>query len=332
MKTNIDIGFSYKLPTHLVKRILYLLPITWLVALVTSFAEIYYYPGVISKHTPISAFLIYFVFGVVGIFGLHGAEWKNIFLRMFRLLSNFAIYVFGASYLYFYILEKIHYQNYVFTNYHIHPAQLAVPLILSIYGYIVSSKGVLLMILNNRQKIFKWFPITVILLWILIQNFIDVGIGAVRDLSFMVNNPRASYDQKMEEKLGKQFYNYVLFVKENTPEDSTILIPPFPTNPWPQTGNIPYMTYFLHPRTLLNGEEYSPKYDLEKDDIDYVLIAWGEMRPAIGEHTNGWPKFDVKAEQIIYMVSENESRVEEKDYWFKDTGNKEAWGIIKVKK
>jgi len=322
----------FKLPKRLVKSFLYVLPTVWLVAIVTSLAETYYYPGVISKHTPINAFLIYLLFGIVGLFGLYGSEWKEKQLRMFRLLCNFSVYIFGVVYLYFYLLEKTQYHNYVFTTFHIHPGQLAVSLAISIYGYTVSSKGVLLTILANRQKIFKWFPITVIVVWILFQNLIDVGISAAKDLSFMAKNPTASYDQKMEEKLGKQFYNYVLFVKDNTPEDSTILIPPFPANPWPQTGNIPYMTYFLHPRILLNGEEYSSKYNYVEDGIDYVLVVWGEMRPTIGEHTNGWPKFDVEADKIIYFTSEYESRVEEKNYQFRDEDNKEAWGIIEVKK
>lgn len=323
---------SYGLPLHLVKRVLYLLPIMWLIALVTSFGEAYFYPGVISKHTPISALLIYLVFGIVGLFGLYGTEWKNKPLRMFRKLSYFAVYIFGAGYLLFYLLEKIHYPNYVFSTFHIHPAQLATPLALSVYAYAISSKDVLLMILNNSEILFKWFPITTILLWILIQNFIEVGMSAGRDLSFMAKNPTASYDQKMEEKLGKQFYNYALFVKENTPEDSKILLPPFPANPWPQTGNIPYMTYFLYPRTLLNGEEYSSKHDLKKEGIDYVLVTWGEMQPTSGSHTNGWPKFDVKADKIIYMINEKENREEKGDYVYKKVENKEVWGIIKVKK
>ncbi len=179
---------------------------------------------------------------------------------------------------------------------------------------------------------YKWFPVVVIFSWIIVKSSIDLGTAATRDVLYMMKNPTASYDQKMEEKLGKKFYDYVLFIKKYTPENSKILIPPFPTWPWAQSGNIPYMTYFLYPRTLLNGEEYSPKYDLIKENVDYVLLAWGELDSPAGEEANGWPKFNVKAEKIIFMLADGRSMEKEEDYIYKEVENKEVWGLIKVKR
>jgi len=151
----------------------------------------------------------------------------------------------------------------------------------------------------------------VILSWIIFKNFTDSGSYAAREIIFMINNPRATYDQKMELKVGKQFYNYVLFVKNNTPEDSTILIPPFPTWPWAQTGNIPYMTYFLYPRTLLNGKEYTPGYDLKKDDIDFVLVAWGELAATPGSRFRLFSILAAQAAQVMPSTGRSRRSVEE---------------------
>jgi len=315
-----------------IKYILFLLPVVWLVALAVSFAEAYFYPGVLLKHTSIEPLLIYLTFGIAGSFGFYGSGWKKQPIRSFRTVSFYSIYVFGLGYYTFYLLEKIHYPNYVFSTFHIHPLELGTPLALSIYAFIISSKDVLLVIRKNPEILYKWFPVVVITSWILVKSFIDLGTSVARDVSFIIKNPTASYDQKMEEKLGKKFYDYVLFVKKSTPEDSKILIPPFPTWPWAQSGNIPYMTYFLYPRVLLNGEEYSPKYDLNKEDIDYVLLTWGELDAPAVVQTNGWPKFDVKAEKIVYMLNEGKTVEREEDYIYKKVENKQMWGLIKVKK
>ena len=323
--------FLNRLSPRLVKHLLYILPFGWLITIAASLLEAYYYPGVLLKHFWVNPLVIYLGYGILGLLGLYGNEWKHIPIRLFQKVNYFASIFFGFGYAAFYFLEKIHYPNYIFSTFHIHPDHLAVPLLISIYSFIISSKNSLLLISKHREALFKWFPFVVILSWIIFKNFTDSGSYAAREIIFMINNPRATYDQKMELKVGKQFYNYVLFVKTNTPEDSTLLIPPFPAWQWAQTGNIPYMTYFLYPRTLLNGKEYTPGYDLKKDDIDFVLVAWGEL-PAPTGSLSGWPKFDVNAGKIIYLNPAGGIREEKGDYKYKELENKEAWGIIKVRK
>lgn len=326
----IKTGANRRLP-YFISQILKFLPIVWLIALLTSFAEIYFYPGVILKHTLIDSVLIYLAFGILGILRLFSPERKIRSLHTFNKINYYGIYLFGLVYIFFYVSAKTHYPNYVFSTYHIHPTQTAVPLVLSLYSYMISSKDVFRVIHKSPEILFKWFPTVIILLWIFFQNFIDSGAYAMREILFIVENPTASYDRKMEEKVGKQFYNYVMFVKNNTPENSTILLPPFPTWPWAQTGNVPYMTYFLYPRKLLNGKEFFSSYDLKKDNIDYVLIVWGELPPPPGSY-GGWPKFDVNAEKIVYMISPTEKKEEKGDYVYKQSSKTDAWGIIKVRK
>src|SRR3989304_1094393 len=121
-----------------IKYILILLPVVWLAALAVSFAEAYFYPGVLLKHTSIEALFVYLAFGIAGLFGLYGSEWKEQPLRSFRIINFCAIYVFGLVYYTFYLLEKIHYPNYVFSTFHIHPLELGTPLSLSTFAYVIS--------------------------------------------------------------------------------------------------------------------------------------------------------------------------------------------------
>jgi hypothetical protein len=62
------------------------------------------------------------------------------------------------------------------------------------------------------------------------------------------------------------------------------------------------------------------------------LLAWGETEAAFGNHPHGWPKFDVEAEKIVYMVNKKDRKEEVGDYIYKNVENKELWGVIRVKK
>lgn len=313
--------------------ILLLLPFVWLLAIITSLLESYFYQGFIYKHANIDSLVIYFLYIILGFICLYFFdESKNKIFLIFHQIYVLSIYLFGFAFYFFYITEKIHYSNYVFSTYHLQPSLLATPFALSIFALIFSSKKVILNSLKNPKILLGWFPMIAVMLWILIPNITDITLSSYKNLQFIVRNPKATYDQKMQEKVGKQFYDYVLFIKNNTPEDSSILLPPFPAYPWPQTGNIPYMTYFLYPRKLYNGDEYSSKYDLVKDNIDYVLIDWGETIATSGEFTHGWPKFDIKSDQITYFNKDGSINISNNNYLYEKTKNEELWGIIKVKK
>jgi len=210
---------------------------------------------------------------------------------------------------------------------------LSTLVILSIYTGLITSKDILLTNLAKSKTLIQDnFPIVIFLLWIILANIVDVGTYAAQNISFIIRNPMASYDQKMEQTVGKQFYDYVKFIKKSTPDDAKILIPPFPAYPWPQTGNGAYMRYFLYPRTLLNGGEYSAGYDLAHEGIGYVLVDWGESGATSASYTHGWPKFDVKAIDIIYWSANGNVTTKEENYVYNDVKGQELWGIIQVKK
>jgi len=92
------------------------------------------------------------------------------------------------------------------------------------------------------------------------------------------------------------------------------------------------MRYFLYPRVLLNGNEYTPNHDLVKEKFDYILIVWGETLATSKNYTHGWPKFDVKADEIIYWTVDGGVSIMSNNYIYDDLKGKELWGLIKLKK
>lgn len=148
---------------------------------------------------------------------------------------------------------------------------------------------------------------------------------------FILKNINLDYDKKMEMAVGNIPYDYAIFIKNNTPSDSAILIPP-QGFPWDKTGNAIYFRYFLYPRRLINGGEKDPKVDLK--DIDYVLIDYGETSVFQYDFTNIWPKFNVNSEYIIYWNPFDGAvkKIEYEKYVYNPDNKTDVWGIIKVKK
>ena len=180
-------------------------------------------------------------------------------------------------------------------------------------------------LLNIQSVIF------LIILLMIFYNLFSIYKSKWRLYQQIITNPYASYDDKMRNTIGDLIYNYALFVDKYTPEEASILVPP-QAFPWPGTGNVGYFRYFVYPRTINSGDEFElpSKDDLNK--IDYVLLNWGETDRVENLHTHGWPKFDVKAEKIIFMNRNGSYGGEIKgNYYYKDYKDKQVWGIIVVK-
>jgi len=186
----------------------------------------------------------------------------------------------------------------------------------------------------NKNKIFNFLDILIYaILFLVLGQYIVKDFNGIKGSRpfFILRNINLSYDAKMEIMVGKTSYNYVIFLKENTPEDSTILIPP-QGFPWPHTSNVGYFRYFLYPRKLVNGNEKDSKVDLKS--VDFVLIDYGETKISQYGFTNVWPKFDVDGEYIIYWdpVSKKTWKADNSKYTYDKSDLVERWGIVKIKK
>lgn len=189
--------------------------------------------------------------------------------------------------------------------------------------------------IKKKEKIFgRFMGIAVwLILLVVAGQYLIKDIRIVRDGRplFILRNLNLSYDSKMEMKIGKIPYDYILFIKNNTPDTTTILIPP-QSYPWDKTSNIAYMRYFLYPRTFVNGNERDPRIDL--NGVDYVLIDYGETDISQHGYTNIWPKFSVRGEYIIYWDPDtgNTRKDETGIYKYSDKDKSVKWGLIKMKK
>lgn len=189
--------------------------------------------------------------------------------------------------------------------------------------------------MKNRQKLWSVIPVCFILFLVLL-NFKRITPRMIKELKIFLPPQKIvfSSDQlKLRHKIAPEVLDYYEFIKGNTPEDAKILIPP-QGFPWPMTGNAAYSRYFLYPRHLINGKEKEAGLDLKKENIQYVLVIWGESEGLEYDFTHGWPKFSVPAQKIIYkkptdLVFNYEKVITQKDFDPKEA-QKEWWGIIEV--
>lgn len=134
-----------------------------------------------------------------------------------------------------------------------------------------------------------------------------------KELRVVKNFLFLSRGEKMRLRFGK-FYDYMQFVKKNTPENAVIAAPP-QINPWPKTGNDSYDYYFLFPRIIISSVSKDKLPD--NKNLTHVFLVKGDGQEE--DPSTIWPKFKVKAEKIIYYPSAR------KDYL-------NGWGLIELKK
>lgn len=281
-----------------------------------SIVETFTYSGFIAKHFDVKVGL-----GIILLFVVAFVVLRRFFKStLFGKFILFSTYLFTFIYVVFDTLERVTYLNFVFSRFHLHVHLLLLSATLLSIIFLINS---------DRKKVNTY--VFTVLVVILIQYLVtDIVVIAKSNIGFMLKNPKATYDQKMEVVIEKKPYNYALFIKNNTPENAKILIPP-QGYPWPQTGNKAYFRYFIYPRTLINGNEKDANVDIK--EVDYVLIAYGETTISEYGFTNVWPKFDVKGEYILYWDPETgEITKEEKGiYKYNENDKTEKWGIIKIK-
>jgi hypothetical protein len=92
------------------------------------------------------------------------------------------------------------------------------------------------------------------------------------ELQLIRTYPEWSYDEKMHHKYGA-FYDLMRFVQQQTPPDSTILIPPA-QDTWYDAGNFFLVQSFLYPRKIQPGTDDIVRRSLGTDNT-YMLIATG---------------------------------------------------------
>ncbi len=335
----------------------FLIPLTYFFL----FLETYSYIGALRKYILVDS-RFFLALSVVSAFGVlikkilfdEGKMEENN-MTSFALRFNFILTpIFFAFYFILIGLENRNYPNYVFSSYHLQPDNffnlVLLGLVLSFVGifyfYNENGKGKVDRLIRflliefgdfsfektQKSSVFRDFlsrSLFLVSLFLLVVYFFN-NLSKSLSLSFkntlyIFTHLDATYDDKMRKVWGF-YYDYMKFVKENTPENATIVIPPQQA-PWLSEGNVALSRYFLYPRKLLNGY-----YDsLPKEHFDYVLLAYGTWR-ANKDEDYGWPKVELEASEIIYLDPKNNEVGKIKDVVYRPNFNdKVLWGVIKVK-
>lgn len=308
---------------------LVLFPFLWVFTLFLSLVEVFTYSGFFFF-----GFGLFLALTIAGgwLVRLTSLKRDKITYKLILVFNRPAFLLFSFLVVFFSFLEITHFRNYVYSTYHIQPQNLFWPWFLS--GFLIFLDLDFLVPPDLRQPSSKIIVKKTLLLGlislVLAISLFEISGGIMKNLSFIVKHPFASYDDKMRVLTDQQFYDFSLFIKQNTPEDARILIPP-QGFPWPRTGHSAYLRYFLYPRYFVNGKEYEPGINLY-EEVDYILLAWGETATTQYGFTHGWPKFDILAKRIIYKKSNLDKEIIFGNYYYQDPKNEEAWGIIELEK
>jgi hypothetical protein len=326
-------------------------PFLWITTLFLGLIEVWTYAGFFSKHIFLGLewFLpVTILSGMIArIFYLDEQTFERgkDYYRVLSILNKFIFFPFLLGAVTLVILESKNYPNYVFSKFHLHPRNTFWVIFLSFY----------LVLINIESLGKKWFmeelfldtikvkkkrelltlrglvnvSVLGVIIWFLSINLHAIIPSVIKNSHVIIKYPLASYEEKMRLKWD-DFYNYMNFIKENTPEDAVIMFPP-KIRPWLSAGNEQLVRYFLYPRRILQDYE-NPNAQINKM-ATYAMITWGGWT-CEGENCHGWPKVEISAEWIIYKEKDStgiENKLENTVYNPEDDINKSAWGLIKLK-
>jgi len=325
-------------------------PLLWALAFFISILESFTYPGFSFRHLLIPFQPLLGISIVSGIFARlfqEPEEQKKGRIAPYRILLIINRLAFSPLLLSFLLtnsLEFANYPNYVFSKIHLQPQLLFWSCFLSGFLIFLDSEGLFKkwflknILLKQKQtygfkKIKQVTPrvlFIVVVFWVFFNNVSEITGWILHRSSFMIKNPQATYDEKMRYSWG-EFYNYMLFIRNNSNENAIIMQPPM-KSPWSDVGNRGLIRYFLYPRQLIQNLT-DENAEIDKS-ADYVMLAWGFGSCADDEvDCHGWPKKSLEAEWILYKKSnstEVEEMFENTTYNYNDEKNQGTWGLIKI--
>lgn len=275
------------------------------------------YPGFIGKHFLVDAKIFLAMVITLIIFS------KNKINSLFNKVNLFILTASTLGLIFFSFLEAYKYPNYVLSRFHFNLVGLVYVVIFSFAVYIAN-------IVQGEKNVPKKGIAKFILIGVLIYTFV-VNIGIVfqnaltKDI-YIGLHLKDTYDQKMFYQWGG-YYNYMKFVKNNTPENATIIIPP-QINPWLSSGNLLLDRYFLFPRNLVQtGLTISDLDKLPKDT--YIMVYKGEWCDS--HDCDVWPTQTIKADELI-IKEPNSSKVEKiiKDFVYSSGNTEYPFGLLKI--
>jgi len=317
---------------------------TSVITLSILFLEVFTYKNILFKHFFVSSDVLFVVslFFSWSIINTNKSGNKIIDLGTLYVFT-FIKYLFiplSIFYIYFLLLNINHYPNYVFSIYHLQPDLIVRPILFSLcisfLSYIKMQTSLFhktLSFVKEPRK--KYENLCVLILVVTLfsygvfnftKNINTLSPYVFLSLKNFSKNSLEKMDIMMKIKYG-YYYDYIKFVKQVVPENSSLLLPP-QENPWQNEGNQRLTRYFLYPRIIYSAHESNLP-----QDISYIVIAWGspDFPPKSGK-SYGWPKERIEASKIYIYNFENKSVTEFSENYDPDKFMKPGtYGLIKTK-
>jgi len=291
-------------------------------------SEFFMYVGFIKNNTGIGInFFVMLSILVITIFRLIINKFEKRHVEILFRINKLIFYTLIFTFVILLFLEYFMYPNFVYSKFSLDLLGIIPVIFVSFYLWVIG-------FWKSSYASSKKLPIAIELLFYVIcmvlLNSLNITFqDAMKKNVFIVKHINYNYFQKMNEQWGLS-YRYLMFVKENTEEHSSIVVPP-QTIIWYATGNVGIVRYFLYPRIITSSGYTFGKFS-DYYNYDYVLLSWGEW-PDGNKNDYGWPKEKIAAEKIIYWNdTTNSIRTEYKNYDPSDKENYKGWGIIKIKK
>jgi len=312
---------------------LFLFPFFYFLMLVFIGIESYMYSGFLQRHILIGLrgiLVLYVISGVWAKLSLSRVVSKQIYsyYQLISTLNKLSLPVIIFIVFFLLSIENAHYSGYVYTQVlHIEPRILFFSFLVAIFILILDFTESLADLLENigigrvlsQKPNYLYLLISTLFAWIFLGNILKSTSFVYAKLHFALKNPGLTYEEKMMKGWGR-FYEYMMFINENTPPHATIMHPPH-YSPWERVGNGGLVRYFIYPRDEVY---FSNKISTKGNKPTHMMIAYG------------WPDFKVEADKIIYMpkTATKSEEIIYQDYDPDDPRNKdkEVLGLIELKK
>ena len=301
---------------------------------ILSVLELYKYDGFIEKYLFVKLDYLYILYIVIWFADLFWQ--KDVGVRRSKIVAGFLFCLLSITVILSIILNYLEFKNY--TNYvlaHFHIA-------LSVFPKIIIFEGLLFILFSLKPKIKDYLKVLkkdiflnpaktilfctliIFLSYYMVSNTLSVLNYFRSNLFTIALRPKASYEEKMEIKLGN-YYVFMNFIKNKTPENSVIVTPPY-NDPWLFFSNFALARYFLYPRELVI-------YDRNLFSGDNSLCAVKKCYVMAIKYTNPdniWPVDDFPGKRFYYFNKDNWELVGEKTGYYadKEDANLKTWGII----
>ncbi|EKE12713.1 MAG: hypothetical protein ACD_13C00144G0018 [uncultured bacterium] len=306
------------------KLIFMFLPVFILFTYALLFLETVKYPGFIGNHFLIDAKVYFAITIVFLIFSDAKSNFAGFVLRVNRLI----LIPLSLIYLGFSLLEGAHFTNYVLSTFKFHLDGLVLVVLFSLSIYLVDKFK------NTIPRTFgKLGPIYAAMIFLItffmVKNITYAANTGISRNSYILFHLRSSYDDKMFYEWGV-FYRFMVFVKNNTPQDATIIIPPM-EDPWLMgSGNDHFVRAFLYPRKLIQEPKIIPDIKAFGPNT-YILITWGKEACKPDPECHGWPRQEIAAKRIIYKDPDSTNVIETRENSvYKLEDDKYVYGIIEL--